>query len=146
MLMRPVFMLRATAASLVILTFASTAHAQSTPVPEATVGGINALPFDTAVYDALVMPSGKLIVPDDVQGRYPTLPDPVLANTREARANDTVPHDIALAGGAQYLDRLYLARSATDRRLSRRAPGGLIARCNPVRRPENCGDLDKSSK
>jgi hypothetical protein len=145
MLMRPVFMLRATAASLVILTFASTAHAQSTPVPEATVG-------DTAVYDALdaeirlVMPSGKLIVPDDVQGRYPTLPDPVLANTREARANDTVPHDIALAGGAQYLDRLYLARSATDRRLSRRAPGGLIARCNPVRRPENCGDLDKSSK
>ncbi|MDQ0837076.1 hypothetical protein QFZ54_000860 [Sphingomonas faeni] len=85
MFMRPVFMLRATAASLVILTFASTAHARSTPVPEATVGGIDSLPFETA-YDALdseirsVMAPGKLIVTDDVQGNYPTLRDAMPAN------------------------------------------------------------------
>jgi hypothetical protein len=68
------------------------------------------------------MAPGKLIVPDDVQGRYPTFRDAVLANTREARANDAVPRDIALAGGAQYVSTDYLARSATGRRLSRRAP------------------------
>ena len=49
-------------------------------------GGIDALPFDAAAYDALdaeirsVLPPEKLIVPDDVQGNYPTLRDAVLAN------------------------------------------------------------------
>lgn len=49
-------------------------------------GGIDALPFDEAAYDALdaeirsVLPPEKLIVPDDVQGAYPTLRDAVLAN------------------------------------------------------------------
>ena len=46
-------------------------------------GGIDALPFDAAAWDALdaeirsVMPAKKLIVPDEVQGRYPTLRDAV---------------------------------------------------------------------
>ncbi len=197
-------------------------------------GGIDALPFDAAAYDALdaeirsVMTPAKLIVPDDVQGRYPTLRDAVLANawpllkasrgkflfaldeppakvavyrgqrrslegrvffintderspaaayltlndpvkdaarirrdvaagfivrtradanTREARANDTVPRDTALGGGAQYVSTDYLW---PDPRLTGgyhvALPRGLIARCNPVRRPKDCGDLDKGTK
>lgn len=49
-------------------------------------GGIDALPFDAAAWDALdaeirsVMPAKKLIVPDQVQGRYPTLREAVLAD------------------------------------------------------------------
>jgi hypothetical protein len=52
----------------------------------ASRGGIDALPFDAAAWDALdaeirsVMPARKLIVPDDVQGKYPTLRDAVLAD------------------------------------------------------------------
>ncbi|MEO7170112.1 MAG: phosphatidylinositol-specific phospholipase C1-like protein [Sphingomonas sp.] len=48
-------------------------------------GGIDALPFDAAAWDALdaeirsVMPAKKLIVPDDVQGSHPTLRDAVRA-------------------------------------------------------------------
>ncbi len=42
-------------------------------------GGVDALPFDAAAWDALdaeirsVMPASKIITPDEVQGRYPTL-------------------------------------------------------------------------
>lgn len=49
-------------------------------------GGVDALPFDEAAYDALdseirsVLGPDKLVTPDDVQGRYPTLRDAVLAN------------------------------------------------------------------
>lgn len=52
----------------------------------ASRGGINALPFDAAAWDALdaeirsVMPATKLITPDDVQGSYPTLRDAVRAD------------------------------------------------------------------
>jgi membrane-associated phospholipid phosphatase len=47
-------------------------------------GGVDALPFDTAAFDALdaeirsVLPHGAMVTPDDVQGRYPTLRDAVL--------------------------------------------------------------------
>ncbi|MGL1687265.1 Ca2+-dependent phosphoinositide-specific phospholipase C, partial [Vibrio parahaemolyticus] len=47
-------------------------------------GGMAALPFDAAAFDALdaevraVFPPDALIAPDDVQGRYPTLRDAVL--------------------------------------------------------------------
>lgn len=49
-------------------------------------GGIDALPYDEAAYDALdaeirsVLGPDKVITPDDVQGRYPTLREAVLAN------------------------------------------------------------------
>jgi hypothetical protein len=49
-------------------------------------GGFEALPFTEAAFDALdaeirsVLSPEKLIVPDDVQGSYPTLRDAVLAN------------------------------------------------------------------
>jgi len=52
----------------------------------ASRGGIDALPFDAAAWDALdaeirsVMPATKLITPDDVQGSYPTLRDAVRAD------------------------------------------------------------------
>jgi hypothetical protein len=193
-------------------------------------GGIDALPFDAAAYDALdaevrsVNGQNKLVTPDDVQGRYPTLRNAVLANnwptldaargkfvfvldeppakvavyrggrkslegrvffintdeaspaaayltlndpvrdaarirrdvaagylvrtradanTREARANDTGPRDAAVEGGAQYISTDYLW---PDRRFPGgyrvTLPGGMVARCNPVRRPNGCGDLE----
>ncbi|WP_226794388.1 phosphatidylinositol-specific phospholipase C1-like protein [Altererythrobacter sp. CC-YST694] len=49
-------------------------------------GGVDALPFDTAAFDALdqdvrdVFPPEALITPDDVQGSYPTLREAVLNN------------------------------------------------------------------
>jgi membrane-associated phospholipid phosphatase len=49
-----------------------------------TSGGVDALPFDAAAFDALdrevraVFPPQALITPDDVQGRYPTLREAVI--------------------------------------------------------------------
>jgi hypothetical protein len=193
-------------------------------------GGIDALPYDEAAYDALdaeirsVLGPDKLITPDDVQGRYPTLRDAVLANnwplleqsrgkflfaldeppakvavyrgaraslegrvffintdeaspaaayltlndpikdsarirrgvatgflvrtradanTREARENDVRPRDAALMSGAQFVSTDYLwadPRFAGGYHLGR--PGGMVARCNPVRRAKGCGDLE----
>lgn len=193
-------------------------------------GGVDALPFDAAAFDALdaevrsVLPPAKLVTPDDVQGRYPTLRDAVLANnwplldqargkllfaldeppakvavyrgarrslegrvffintdetspaaayltlndplrdgerirravaagflvrtradanTREARVNDTRPRDAALSGGAQYVSTDYLWADPRFPAYSVRLPGGSVARCNPVRRPAGCGELEK---
>lgn len=193
-------------------------------------GGIDALPFDAAAYDALdaevrsVMTPDQLVTPDDVQGRFPTLREAVLANnwptlarsrgrflfaldetpakvaiyrgarrslegrvffintdeaspaaayltlndpiadgarirrdvaagflvrtradanTREARANDTRPREAALASGAQYISTDYLwpdPRFAAGYQV--RLPGGVTARCNPVRRPRGCNALE----
>lgn len=79
-------------------------------------GGIDALPYDEAAYDALdaeirsVLPPEKLIVPDDVQGRYPTLRDAVLANNwptldkargRFIFALDEPPAKVAVYRGAR---------------------------------------------
>lgn len=79
-------------------------------------GGIDALPYDEAAYDALdaeiraVLPPGKLIVPDDVQGAYPTLRDAVLANNwptldaargRFLFALDEPPAKVAVYRGAR---------------------------------------------
>ncbi|MGY4398595.1 hypothetical protein ACVWZA_003803 [Sphingomonas sp. UYAg733] len=197
-------------------------------------GGVDALPFDAAAWDALdaeiraVLPPAKLIVPDQVQGRYPTLRDAVRANnwptldnargkflfaldetpakvaayrgarrslegrvffintdeespaaayltindsiaegariardvaagylvrtradadTKEARVNDTRRREAALASGAQYVSTDYLwpdARFAGGYAV--RLPGGVVARCSPVRRKNGCprGDLDRT--
>jgi len=57
------------------------AKQDASPLP----GGTGALPFDEAAFDNFdrevrgMLPPGKLITPDDVQGRYPTLRDAVLA-------------------------------------------------------------------
>ncbi|MCW4463855.1 phosphatidylinositol-specific phospholipase C1-like protein [Sphingomonas sp. BT-65] len=184
-------------------------------------------PYSEAAYDALdaevrsVLAPSKLIVPDDVQGNYPTLREAVLANnwptlegsrgkflfaldetpakvalyrgarkslegrvffvntdeqspaaayltlnepvrdadriaravkanflvrtradanTREARTNDTGPRDAAFKSGAQYISTDYLwpdPRFAGGYRVT--MPGGAVALCNPVRRPQGCG-------
>ncbi|CAN5239939.1 hypothetical protein BH10PSE12_BH10PSE12_03830 [soil metagenome] len=58
------------------------AKTDASPLP----GGVAALPFDDAAFDALdlevraVFPPQALITPDDVQGGYPTLRDAVLHN------------------------------------------------------------------
>lgn len=194
-------------------------------------GGIDALPFTEAAYDALdaevrsILSPDKLIVPDDVQVRYPTLRDAVLANnwpllddargkflfaldespakvavyrgkrrslegrvffintddaspaaayltlnepvaqadrirravaagflvrtradanTVEARTNDTRPRNAALAGGAQYVSTDYIwpdPRFGNDYRV--RLPGGVAARCNPIRRAKGCDGVEE---
>lgn len=72
----------------------SDAHPRHTPITilinakdgRAAPGGVPLLPFDEAAFDAWdreireVLPASKLITPDDVQGRYPTLRDAVLHN------------------------------------------------------------------
>ena len=200
----------------------------------AASGGVNAVRFDSAAYDALdaeirsVLGPDRLITPDDVQGRYPTLRDAVLAgnwplleasrgkflfaldeppakvavyrgarrslegrvffintdeqspaaayltlndpirdadrirravaagflvrtradaNTREARTNDIRPRDAALASGAQFVSTDYLwadPRFAGNYRVAK--PGGMVARCNPVRRSAGCGDLEAGKR
>jgi hypothetical protein len=79
-------------------------------------GGTDALPFDTAAFDALdaevrsVLPPSALITPDDVQGRYPTLREAVLAGNwptlGRARgkvlfALDEAPDKVAIYRGAR---------------------------------------------
>lgn len=57
-------------------------NAKTDPAP--APGGVDALPFDTAAFDALdrevraVFPPHALITPDDVQGTYPSLREAVL--------------------------------------------------------------------
>ncbi|MEZ0496421.1 phosphatidylinositol-specific phospholipase C1-like protein [Sphingomonas sp. IW22] len=65
------------------------------------------------------------------------------ADTREARVNDTRRRDAALAVGAQYVSTDYLwpdPRFPGDYRVA--LLDGRIARCNPVRRPAGCGELE----
>ncbi|MGH6614965.1 phosphatidylinositol-specific phospholipase C1-like protein [Sphingomonas sp.] len=79
-------------------------------------GGINALPFDAAAWDALdaeirsVLPASKLIVPDQVQGKYPTLRDAVRAGNWPTLAKsrgkflftlDETPEKVAAYRGAR---------------------------------------------
>lgn len=61
------------------------------------------------------------------------------AGTIEARRNDTRRRDAALASGAQFVSTDYLwpeARLGNDYRV--RLPGGVAARCNPVRARTLC--------
>jgi hypothetical protein len=69
------------------------------------------------------------------------------ADTREARLNDIRRREAALASGAQYVSTDYLwpdPRFAG--RYQVRLPGGVVARCNRVRRGPDCadGDLDQA--
>jgi len=83
----------------------------------ASRGGIDALPFDAAAWDALdaeiraVMPAGRIITPDEVQGRYPTLRDAVRADhwpmLDKARGRflfvlDETPEKVAAYRGARH--------------------------------------------
>jgi hypothetical protein len=100
----------------------SDAHPRHTPITilinakdgKAAPGGVPLLAFDEAAFDAFdaeirgVLPPSKLVTPDDVQGRYPTLREAVLADRwptlGQARgrilfALDETPEKVALYRG-----------------------------------------------
>jgi hypothetical protein len=103
----------------------SLAHRDHTPIllmfnaktdKSTATGGTDALPFDAAAFDALdaevrgVFPSNALITPDDVQGRYPTLREAVLAGNwptlgrsrgKVLFALDEAPEKVAIYRGAR---------------------------------------------
>jgi hypothetical protein len=103
----------------------SLAHRDHTPIllmfntktdKSTAPGGTDALPFDAAAFDALdaevrsVFPPAALITPDDVQGKYPTLRDAVLAGSwptlGQARgkvlfALDEAPDKVAIYRGSR---------------------------------------------
>jgi len=63
------------------------------------------------------------------------------ADTVEARANDTSRRDKALASGAQYVSTDYMHPDTRFGPYQARMPAGVIAACNPQRRPERCAGL-----
>jgi hypothetical protein len=63
------------------------------------------------------------------------------ADTQQARSNDTVRREIALASGAQFLSTDYPASEPSQwTPYSVSLPGGAVARCNPVNGPPSCSD------
>jgi hypothetical protein len=61
--------------------------------------------------------------------------------TEQARTNDTTRRDLALSSGAQMLSTDYpLSEPSPWTTYSVGLPGGLIARCNPVNKPQGCVD------
>lgn len=63
------------------------------------------------------------------------------ADTVEARSNNTVRRDKALASGAQYISTDYMTPDTRFGAYEARMPAGVIAACNPLRRPERCAGL-----
>ncbi len=63
------------------------------------------------------------------------------ADTVEARSNTTARRDAALASGAQYVSTDYMRPDTRFGPYQARMPGGVIAACNPQRRPERCAGL-----
>jgi hypothetical protein len=63
------------------------------------------------------------------------------ADTVEARQNTTVRRDKALASGAQYVSTDYMQPDTRFGPYQARMPPGVIAACNPQRRPERCAGL-----
>ncbi len=190
-------------------------------------GGVDALPFDEAAYDALdaevasVFASGHVITPDQVRGPSPTLREAVLthgwptlgaargklffaideqgrhreayrggrpslegrmcfvdaeegasdcaymtlnehadvaritaaakagfivrtradANTVEARTNETIRRDAALASGAHYVSTDYRRPDPRFTDYQVRLPGRAITIANPQRQPERCAGI-----
>ncbi|MBV9904010.1 MAG: acid phosphatase, partial [Alphaproteobacteria bacterium] len=63
------------------------------------------------------------------------------ADTVEARTNTTVRRDKAFASGAQYISTDYMHPDTRFGPYEARMPAGVIAACNPLRKPERCGGL-----
>ncbi|MBS0469548.1 MAG: phosphatidylinositol-specific phospholipase C1-like protein [Proteobacteria bacterium] len=63
------------------------------------------------------------------------------ADTVEARGNDTTRRDKALASGAQYVSTDYMEPDTRLSGYTARMPDGVIAACNPERRPERCAGM-----
>jgi hypothetical protein len=61
--------------------------------------------------------------------------------TEQARTNDTTLRDLALSSGAQMLSTDYpLSEPSPWTTYSVGLPGGIVARCNPVNKPQDCVD------
>lgn len=61
--------------------------------------------------------------------------------TKQARTNDTTRRDLALSSGAQMISTDYPASEPSEWTGFKVAlPDGLVARCNPVNKPEGCVD------
>jgi hypothetical protein len=63
------------------------------------------------------------------------------ADTKEARANDTLRRDKALASGAQYVSTDYMRPDARFGPYQARMPDGMVAACNPVRAAGRCAGI-----
>ena len=63
------------------------------------------------------------------------------ADTVEARSNTTARRDAALASGAQYVSTDYMHPDTRFGPYLARMPDGVIAACNPQRRPERCAGM-----
>ena len=65
------------------------------------------------------------------------------ADTKEARINDTIHRDLALASGAQFLSTDYPTSEPSPwSAYSVGFPGSAVARCNPVNGPHDCSNTD----
>jgi hypothetical protein len=65
------------------------------------------------------------------------------ADTVEARTNDTVPREMALASGAQWVSTDYpVPDPAFGTGYMVEIPSGMPARCNPINAPAECTSLD----
>jgi hypothetical protein len=61
--------------------------------------------------------------------------------TEQARTNDTKRRDLALSSGAQMISTDYpLSEPSPWTSFAVGLPGGMVARCNPVNKPEGCID------
>jgi hypothetical protein len=61
--------------------------------------------------------------------------------TEQARTNDTTRRDLALSSGAQMLSTDYpLSEPSPWTTYSVGFPDGIVARCNPVNKPQGCVD------
>jgi hypothetical protein len=62
-------------------------------------------------------------------------------STEQARTNDTTRRDLALSSGAQMLSTDYPSSEPSQwTKYFVGLPNGLVARCNPVNKPEDCVD------
>jgi Phosphoinositide phospholipase C, Ca2+-dependent len=65
------------------------------------------------------------------------------ADTVEARTNDTMPRDLALASGAQWVSTDYpVPDPVFGTGYMVEIPTGMPARCNPINAPADCASLD----
>jgi hypothetical protein len=65
------------------------------------------------------------------------------ADTVEARSNNTVPRDMALASGAQWVSTDYpVPNPGFGTGYMVEIPGGMPARCNPINAPADCVPMD----
>jgi calcium-dependent phosphoinositide phospholipase C len=88
-------------------------------------------------------PVGSFDEIQDLVGRGFVVRTRADADTQEARLGNTVPRDMAIDSGAQWVSTDY---PIPDERFGTgyfvQIPGGMPARCNPISAPAECTTLD----